>query len=86
MWGVNLFQIRPQVVGKGMCRIDLAQQPSTKQDRSILCPEFIDPRFNLRSKVSHQTLNGPCGGVSKSTDRSTLDLFAVQGEPIDGWR
>ena len=67
-----------------MCRIYLGQQSSTKQDRTILGPEFVDPRFDFRSEVSHQTLNRPCSGVPKSTDRPTLDLFAVQGEPMDG--
>ena len=67
-----------------MGRIDLAQQMSSKQDRSILCPEFVDPRLDFRAEVSHQTLDGPRSGVPKSTDRPTLNLFAVQKEPMDG--
>lgn len=66
-----------------MCRVDLAQQPPTEQDRAILGSEFVDPRFDFRSEVSHQTLNWPRSGVAKSTDSPTLDLFAVQGEPMD---
>lgn len=66
-----------------MCRVDLAQQPSTEQDRAILGPEFVDPRFDFWSEVPHQTLNWPRSGVPKSTNRPTLDLFPVQGEPMD---
>ena len=67
-----------------MCRIGLAQQSSTEQDRSILGPEFVYPCFDFRSEVSHQTLNWPRSGVPKRTYSPTLDLFTVQGEPMDG--
>jgi len=67
-----------------VCRIDLAQQPPTEQDWTVLGPEFVYPRFDFRPEVSHQTLNRPRSGVPKRTDSPTLDLFTVRREPMDG--
>jgi hypothetical protein len=67
-----------------MCWINLAQKPPTEQDGTVLGPESVDPRFNFRSEVPHQALNWPRGGIPESTDCPTLDLLAVQREPMDG--
>ena len=69
-----------------MRRVNLTQEPPAEQDWTVLSPECVYPRFDLRSEVSHQSLNWPGCGVPKSTDSPTLDLFPVQRKPIDAER
>jgi hypothetical protein len=51
---------------------------ATKPNNTIESLVLLDATFNFRAEVAHETLDGPCSGITESADRSTFNLFSVK--------